>query len=161
MMIRNTLIVLFALFFFACNNAGKATDKITDSLTIENYDGHAGDHHEEHTSGLSLNNGAKWQADESTRIHAAKLNAEIRMFNKIENADVTAYQTFAADIQKELNSLVSGCKMKGADHDALHLWLEPVLKDVTDLKKASTADEGEQTVQRLTENVQKFNQYFN
>jgi len=50
--------------------------------------------------------------------------------------------------------------MKGADHDALHLWLEPVMKDVNDLKYAGTADEAKHIAATLNANVQKFNQDF-
>lgn len=64
-------------------------------------------------------------------------------------------------MQKELNSLISDCKMKGPNHEVLHLWLEPVLKDVSNLKKINATDEGKQVTEKLTDDVEKFNQYFN
>ncbi|MEJ7736940.1 MAG: hypothetical protein WKF97_05895 [Chitinophagaceae bacterium] len=51
--------------------------------------------------------------------------------------------------------------MKGPNHEVLHLWLEPVLKDVSNLKKINATDEGKQVTEKLTDDVEKFNQYFN
>ena len=149
--------VLLAFSILSCNNAnkeGSSADKT--SPPIEEQAGAE----EAHAGELSLNNGAKWKTDESTRFHAAKLNTAIESFNEIQNPDLAAYHAFAAGMQNELGGLVKDCKMKGADHEALHLWLEPVMKDVGELKKVSTIDDGEQTTSRLTVNLKKFNQYF-
>ncbi|HEY0667449.1 MAG TPA: hypothetical protein VGD22_04680 [Sphingobacteriaceae bacterium] len=150
---EKTLILLFlAISFLACNNPKHTVDQHQATNT---------ENHDEHDSELALNNGAKWQADESTRNHASKLNNKIAEFNKMQNTAVADYQTFGNEVQKELNSLVSDCKMKGPDHDALHLWLEPVLQTTKELKGVDSEEQGKQTVQELTEQVEKFNQYFN
>lgn len=161
MKLRNGLMLLSALIFFACNNGAETTAKTGDTAVTEKHEEHEADQHEEHTGKLSLNNGAKWQTDESTRTHAVKLNADIGAFNAKADADISAFQSFAGDMQKELNSLVSDCKMKGPNHDALHLWLEPVLQDVSNLKKVTTIEEGKLGTEKLTNDVKKFNQYFN
>lgn len=157
MSLKNLLPVFIALSLFACNNTNEAGD--TNAVKKETIDEHAGAE-EVHAGKLSLNNGVKWQTDASTRFHAAKLNTTIDVFNKTENANLPAYHAFAAEMQEELGGLVKDCKMKGPDHDALHLWLEPVMKDVSDLKKVSTIDDGKQATERLTEDVREFNQYF-
>ena len=157
MSLKNLLPVLIALSLFACNNANETGNSNPQQTEIVNEQTGA---EETHGGKLSLNAGAKWQTDESTRVHAAKLNAAIDAFNKIENADLPAYHAFAAGMKNELGGLITDCKMKGADHDALHLWLEPVMKDVADLKKVTTIEEGKHTSERLTEDVRKFNQYF-
>ena len=146
-----------ALSFVACNNEKKTG--LTSTAETEVSHKHSNEEEAE-SGGLALNKGNKWQTDESTRFHAANLNAAIDVFNKKESVDVEAYGVFAATMQEELGGLVRDCKMKGADHDALHLWLEPVMKDVKDLKEAATAKERKQVSERLTLNVQKFNQYF-
>ena len=158
---RSLMMLLIVPIFFACNNESDTSEKMADTLATEKQEEHATEGHEEHTSALALNNGAKWQTDESTRTHAAKLNAEVDAFNTKANADVAAYQAFASGMQKELNALISDCKMKGPEHDALHLWLEPVLKDVSDLKKVTTTEDGKRVAEKLTDDVKKFNQYFN
>ena len=157
MSIKILLSVLIGFSLLSCNNenkeeraVGPRSEPIEEQAVSE----------ETHAGELSLNKGVKWQTDESTRIHAAKLNTAIDGFNAIENPDLAAYHAFAAGMQNELGGLVKDCKMKGADHDALHLWLEPVMKDVAELKKVSTASAGKQTADRLTADVKKFNQYF-
>lgn len=160
MSIRNVLPLLFALLFFGCSNAINETNKTEDTLIKESHE-QAGDNHKEHADALTLNNGAKWQTDESTRKYAAKLITETNAFNTKANADESAYQAFAGDMQKELNSLISDCKMQGPNHEALHLWLEPILEDVSDLKKINVVDEGKHATEKLTADVNKFNQYFN
>jgi hypothetical protein len=148
-MIRNLIFV--AIFFLACNNPGTINN--TPVVTTKN-------HPEPHT-GLILNNGAKWQSDETTRVHIAKLNAVIAAFNKKSNPGMDEYQTLALETQKELNALVRDCKMKGPDHDALHKWLEPVLESVKELKRARSVDRAAVIAQNLINRIQEFNQYFN
>src|SRR5690606_41030903 len=70
---------------------------------------------EEHSS-LSLNNGEKWDADESTNLHAEKLIAQVNAFNSKQNPDLQAYQSFGADMQNELNGLIKDCKMRSEEH---------------------------------------------
>lgn len=160
MILKNTLTILFTLLLFGCNNSNKNSDKTGDTVIKDSHE-QVSDHHEEPADALALNNGAKWQTDESTRTHTANLNADIDAFNAKENTDISTYHVFAGDLQKELNSLISDCKMQGPNHEALHLWLEPVLKDVSDLKKINVTEEGKHATEKLTADIKKFNQYFN
>lgn len=148
-MIRN--LIFLTLFGVACNNPG--TRNNTGVITTKS-------HREPHT-GLILNNGAKWQSDESTRVHIAKLNAVIAAFNKKSNPGMEGYQTLALETQNELNALIRDCKMKGPDHDALHKWLEPVLESVKELKEAGSVDRAAVIAQKLSTRIHEFNQYFN
>ena len=91
----------------------------------------------------------------------AKLNAEITAFNNLEAPDKEEYHALASAMQDELNRLISDCKMKGAKHDVLHAWLEPVLASVKELKNAGLVLQQAETVRKLTTQVQEFNQYFN
>lgn len=152
-------LLLFSVFFYACNNG---TEKATESH-VESAS-HDHENHEviqEERTSLSLNNGEKWKADESTNLHAEKLISKVNTFNSKESFNLPAYQNFALDMQMELNSLIKDCKMSGPDHDALHYWLEPVLQNINHLTKATTDDDAQESVHKLTENVLKYNQYFN
>ena len=159
MKIEKLVLLLFIFSFYACNNSGVSTGKSADSAKTEEHA--EAQNHAEAESALSLNNGAKWQTDESTRNHVKKVSAALGSFNGKSNPHVSEYQSFASEIQTEVNALIKDCKMIGPDHDALHQWLQPVLKSVSDLKKVQTIEEGQHNVQMLTEQVQKFNIYFN
>ena len=149
--------ILLAFSLLACTNEKKFP--FNSTTKTEGAHGHL-DGEEAPADGLTLNNGNKWQTDESTWLHAVNLNALVAVFETKEDSDIESYHGFAANMQEELGGLVKDCKMKGADHDALHLWLEPVMKDVNDLKKTATADEGKQIAETLTANVKKFDKYF-
>lgn len=157
MKIKITLASLMVVLFLACNNE----KKMDSTNAAQNETTHEHSNAEEAPNvGLALNNGSKWMTDESTWVHSASLNALVDDFQKKEDRDLESYQVFAAAMQEELGGLVKDCKMKGANHDALHLWLEPIMKDVNDLKKAATAAEADPIAETLSANVQKFNQYF-
>ena len=141
--------------FMACTNDNK-----TGLTSVAQTDTAHPKAEEDPSVGLSLNKGEKWQTDESTWVHSANLNALVAAFHKNEPADIASYQVLGSAMQEELGGLVKDCKMKGEDHDALHSWLEPVMKDVNDLIKAGTVDEGKNIVETLTTDVEKFNQYF-
>lgn len=159
MSVKNILPLIFTVVFFGCNNTNNRTVKVKDNVEQESHQ-HEDDNHKEHGGGLALNNGIKWESDESTSKHAAKLIDETNAFNAKPHANVNAYHAFAGDLQNELNSLISDCKIKGPDHDALHLWLEPVLKDVDDLKKTQAASDAKELTEKLTEKIQMFDKYF-
>lgn len=150
----NFILLLFIFAFSSCTNRGDSTGTGADSAK----DKHAV---AEATTGLFLNNGAKWNTDESTRNHVQTISTIIDNFNKKPNANVTEYHSFASELENEVNTLIKDCNMTGPDHEALHQWLQPVLKGVNNLKKVQTKEEGQHEVQMLTEQVQQFNIYFN
>lgn len=110
---------------------------------------------------LALNNGAKWQTDQSTNKHAAALNVIADSFEKNSNINLDSYHEFADTVQKELQQLINDCSMKGPEHDALHLWLEPLLTDVKNLKNCDNPEEAKIASASLIKDVRKYNQFFN
>lgn len=60
-----------------------------------------------------------------------------------------------------MDGLIKDCKMKGPDHEALHLWLQPVLQDIKNLATTVSAEEGKEATEKLSRDIEKFNQYFN
>lgn len=144
-MIRNLLFL--TLIVSACNS--QETTKIP-AVTAD-----------KHQSALSLNNGVKWRSDENTRRHVANLSSRINGFNKLSDPQINDYHALASNMQDELNGLVKECRMKGAEHEALHHWLEPVLQHVKELKEAGSVKDARETLGQLAVQVQKFNQYFN
>lgn len=157
MMTKKIVTGLMIFSFFACNQANQEGNGASaGTAPVEEH----APAEETHAAELTLNKGSKWNTDESTRLHAANLMALTSAFNKKEVTSIAGYHSLAADLQKELGALVKDCRMKGADHEALHLWLSPVMKQTADLKAAVTPDEGKKITAHLTSDIQKFNQYF-
>ena len=84
------------------------------------------------TTAAELNNGRKWKADDATKTNVA---AMMHVISDSSYADAAKRKELHANVQGKIDSLISQCRMKGAQHDALHTWLEKVLKDMKALKE--------------------------
>ena len=109
---------------------------------------------------LSLNNEIKWNSDESTNENVKELKTIIDNFNQEKETEISGYKMLATNLQNSLNKLIKECRMKGPDHDALHLWLEPVLKDVNSLNGATSSEEAAELFNSIYKKVNVYDQYF-
>lgn len=157
---KNTLlmkyIILFSMvvgFLIACNQEDKnqSQNNVKDSI-------HQTDH-PENALIITLNNGAKWQADASTNANVANLQSIAAKYN-IEGADAKMFQLAAAELQAGLTTLVSECKMKGPDHDALHLWLEPLMKMIKDFEKKAISNDASFLLKKIDDHLKIYPEYF-
>ena len=64
------------------------------------------------------------------------------------------------NLQAKIDTLVKECCMKGAEHDALHVWLEKVIKDLKELKEEDDDDEYKEAYAALKKDVASFYQSF-
>lgn len=120
------------------------------------------EHNHQHSEApmLTLNNGAKWNSDESTNKNVSELETIIHRWHGNTNKVLPDYQTAGNELQAGLDKMIRECRMKGPDHDALHLWLEPLLKNVRDLKKASREKEAAAVFHQIDERIKNYHQYF-
>ncbi len=130
----NKTIIILALFFMACTSNTQNTEATKendheqhDSTEIKNE---AKETDDDHT--LQLNNGVKWKADDATRKN---VKAMVETINNNANTGLQNKEKFVLQFQSAIDLLIKECKMKDADHDALHVWLENVLHDFKELKK--------------------------
>ena len=144
MKIKNLIFLTPVFILFACNNTGPKSGQITDSTKTEV---HTESQHMEPVKALSLNNGEKWQSDESTRNHAMKLSAIFNAFEKSSRTGIADYQALASEAQTELNALVKDCKMSGPEHFALHVWLDSM-------------EEAQSKVVAISGDINNFSTYF-
>ena len=111
----------------------------------------------EPATGLVLNNGAKWKADSTTALNVALLKKIISGTNK---ETLQNYSQTAIELQDGLNKMISECKMKGADHEALHHWLEPLMEKTKELKKANNIENAKTIFGEIEKQINLFSQYF-
>ena len=109
---------------------------------------------------LSLNNGAKWQADSVTNNNVAYLKKIADNFRTKPHHSVNDYQTLSTDLNNELNKMIQQCKMTGPDHEALHHWLGPILKETTELKNITDTAMAGSTFKSIDTRLDVFNNYF-
>ena len=110
--------------------------------------------------GFSLNSGAKWNADVPTNENVKALQTVANEFNKGNHTELKDYQKVSDDLQSGIDKMVKECRMKGADHEALHKWLEPLMKQVAALKKAGEAPDAKKIFAKIQSQLLLYNQYF-
>lgn len=148
-------ILMITNLMWACNNHKHSENNdTTDSTVVMHHE------HEMNAEELALNDGAKWKADNSTAKNVENLLSIIDAFNNGTDKSLAAYKKVADDLQKGLDKMISECKMKGPDHDALHKWLMPLIGKVKELKQISSETEAAKSFQAIGEHVNLFSQYF-
>ena len=150
---KKVLVTLLATgFLLACNSRSEHSENTPSIQTGEKHP-----EHEKKLDGLVLNNGVKWKADSTSLVNVALLQNTISSAKK-ENLE--NYHQTAGQLQDGLNKMVKECKMKGANHDALHHWLEPLMEKTKELKKESIAENAATLLSDIEKQVALFPQYF-
>jgi hypothetical protein len=104
---------------------------------------------------VPLNSGTKWKADEATRKNVA---AMVQVVEDSGYADATKRKQLYASLQSKTDTLIKQCRMQGAEHDALHVWLERVLKDMKEVKEED--NEYHKAYAVLKKDVKSFYDFF-
>ncbi len=164
--------VLLSLFTAAILFGCRSQDSTTEAEDHSDHDlatTHETNAHEQalsadataFTTGVpSLNKGAKWKADASTNENVANLKSIIDQFKTNAHPEVKDYRAFQAKFTDGIGKMVTECKMKGADHDALHVWLEPLMKDNKDMKALETKESLASAFQTISLRADLYPQYF-
>lgn len=109
---------------------------------------------------LTLNNGSKWKADSITNHNVMNLKTTADNFRIKPFPSATDYQLVGNDLNAGVNKLIGDCKMSGPDHDALHHWLEPVLRESNDLKSSKDTAAARATFESLDKRIDDYHKYF-
>lgn len=153
---KKTLFAVVILFFaMSCKDQKEGGNAETEKVQL------AGEHeHDAKEKGLALNNGSKWKADSSTNKNVRNLQQIADDFSALPVKSMTAYGNVAAELQAGLDTMISECRMQGADHDALHQWLEPLIGQVKKLKTTAGEEEAAHVMEEIREQVKLYAQYF-
>ncbi|HTN08545.1 hypothetical protein [Agriterribacter sp.] len=147
---KTVMMLMLTGLLWACNsNPSPGNDTPT-----------ASDVHEHEEATLTLNNGQKWKADAATNENVVAMRTIVQNFSAEPHTGLSDYRILDGDLQKGLDKMIQDCKMQGPDHDALHLWLEPLLKGVSELKKAGDIASAEKTFHAIDERLGLYTQYF-
>ena len=148
-----TLIVA-ALFAVSCNTSPSAPAAEGDAHEAEHTTASA------NKTSLTLNNGEKWKADESTNNNVAALEQITNDFKPVEEKSTEDYKALHTSLQEGIEKMVKECRMQGADHDALHLWLEPLMGMVKRMENVASATEGSASFEEINNQINLYRQYF-
>jgi len=149
-MYMKRIMAILSFFLIACSNnvleANKKNEHELHDATPANG-----------KAALQLNNGARWKTDDATRNNVAAMMKVIND-NSADAANKMAGSQLAAQLQLRIDTLVAQCKMKGPEHEALHVWLEGVLHTLKELREAD--DEYQNSYAALRTRVESFYTYF-
>lgn len=149
---KKLLTIFLATSLLLACNAGSEKEKTTiKEPAIENHNDHAV------STGLALNNGVKWKADANTVVNVDFMQ---KIMSGAKKESMEDFSQTASSLQDGLNKMVSECKMKGADHDALHLWLEPLMEKTKELKNANSVETASSISGEIEKQINLFAQYF-
>lgn len=149
-----TLLLLTGTIW-SCNNHRPAGNK--NFNTPSEADEH---HSEAKGEKLELNNGAKWTVDNTTNNNVNNFKLILEKFDNGGDKTLSAYKKTQSDLQNGIDKMIGECKMKGADHLALHKWLEPLMSYVTKFKQAPTAPDAAEALKVIQAQVNLYSQYF-
>ena len=145
-------ILLVTAYLTACDsNKGNEQKPSADTVSEKH------EVHEEKAGVLQLNNGAKWKIDSVTAINVGLLKTIVSEAKANKPAN---YALTAEKLEEGLNKLIKECKMSGADHDALHQWLEPMIEKIKEFKNAGSAESAETILTGIEQQLNLFGQYF-
>jgi len=113
--------------------------------------------HEKTSEDLVLNHGARWKIDQPTSINVTRLQQIVGNANIRTIAD---YRQAGNALQAGINQMIKECRMKGADHLALHKWLEPLIENVSRLNRATKAAPARKIFNTIHIRLGLFHQYF-
>jgi len=139
------LIVILTIAVAACTDHIKTDQQSNDSS-----------HEKENIeTGLQLNNGNKWKADETTKKNVA---AMLELVNAGIYADKGKRKELYTNLQTKIDLLVKECSMKGEEHEVLHIWLRKILKDMKELKEEG--DDYLSVCEVLKKDIESFSSFF-
>ena len=110
---------------------------------------------------LILNDGAKWNSDESTFTGMKRLESALFNFNeKFINPSIVDYNKLGEALANIDNDIISQCSMQGEDHDQLHVLLAPMLRNVAVIKNGNDPVKIKENTKALSEALEQFFEHF-
>jgi len=126
-----------------------------------------GDHHDhgnvdpdKAAASLELNNGAKWQTEETLRTSMTNirnyLQAAVKPIHSEAGYSADEYKTLAANIDKEIGNIVSKCKLPREVDDQFHLVIAQIAAGTDLMKKDGDRIKGAVKVIQGLQSYEKF-----
>lgn len=107
---------------------------------------------------LSLNDGAKWSANEATTLGVAKM-LKIVNDNTADN-QVTSLNKKGDLLESEMKIIFEKCDMEGEAHEQLHTFLLPLVKKFRAMKEAVSLEEFDIAQKEVKAHLATYNTYF-
>lgn len=147
--------LLFSTLLFTSCGEQKNDSEATKEVAAKTHRHQGG--HEQWQEEIQLDNDNRWVANDATTLGV------LNMTHLIESSSaqtINDYHKLAKALNDEKNTLIKRCTMKGASHDNLHIYLQPLLKDLALLQEADTTAKGEKTLREILKHLKMYHHYF-
>jgi hypothetical protein len=145
--------LLLVIIILSCNNSARNEEQTKEPI------------HEQHgnevvSDSVGLNQGKKWKSDAITNENITSFRAIAEQAKQAKDPGIKEYNEAGTRMQKQLDKLISECRMKGPDHEALHKWLTPLFTSVSSLVKSKDKMEASQLIDKIYSHVNSYTKYF-
>ena len=146
------LIVSTIILLNSCGNQTKENHENSKTEKVEKTEEFI------HTeSGLSLDNGKLWKANQET---TTGVNNMIELMNSFTNKDnVDAYGKLTENLKSEFTMIFEKCTMKGEAHNQLHNFLVPI-KDLFEGLASNDLNKCKESYGKLNKHLSVYKNYF-
>lgn len=156
------IILLFSLAFVSCDQTKKTDNTITSPLKERESEKEEAVHKASNINNdwiedISLDNGAKWNANIET---TKGINAMLNIMNESNLKTVEDYHALANKLHHEKNMIVKECTMKGPSHENLHVFLFPLIEKIDHLLTVTSKKDGSEIAASIKENLDAYKNYF-
>jgi hypothetical protein len=108
-------------------------------------------------SGLSLNDGKRWEMDDHTRKMSLKMS---KTFFNSDHSSQASLSAMGAKLENQLNQLIAGCTMDGEAHKQLHVFLADYIPNIKSLTEAKDLDMARDSAIKLKANLETYEKHF-
>lgn len=130
----------------------------SSAIAADHAHGHG---HAQHAStagsGLSLNQGERWEMDAHTRDMLLQME---ETFFAADHSSQAGLNAVGVKLKGQLDKLIAGCTMHGAAHDQLHLFLTDYIPTIDRLADASDYEKARAAAIELKGQLETYKHYF-
>src|SRR6476620_1190987 len=147
------LYFLLSVLILSCNNNSTIEERAKEPISEQHR-------HEVITDSVHLNQGKKWKSDAVTNENISSFQQIVEQVKQVKDPGLQEYNDAGAKMQKQLDKLISECRMKGPDHEALHKWLTPLFINVSSLAKSKDKPEASKLIGTIYSHINSYTKYF-
>ncbi len=108
-------------------------------------------------SDIRLDQGNQWHANRETTEGILNMT---RLLAQASPSLLEDYRELGNELNEEKNLIIKRCTMKGASHDNLHIYLQPLIGKIGELQEVESVEQGELLIADIEEHLQAYHSYF-
>lgn len=152
--VSGTILIMATLAVAGCHEHGHGKDE-----SSKGHHEHAHVDPDKAAASLTLNNGQKWQTDETLRAGMKAIRDQLQAAVKPIHAETYSpddYKALAAGIEKEIGNIMSKCKLPPEVDNQIHLVLTQITAGTEAMKKGDKPMSGAVKVIQGLQSYEKF-----